>query len=59
MYVASHTQKTLTIVDARLGTVVGTLATPTEPREIVVSPDGRRAYLSTRGAVLVLDTQGL
>ena len=30
-----------------------------QPREVVVSPDGRRLYLSTQTAVLVLDTTRL
>ena len=51
--------RTLTVIDAQRGAVVATMATPTQPREVVVSPDGRRLYLSTQTAVLVLDTTRL
>lgn len=59
MYVASQAQSTLTVIDAKAGTVLATMGTPSGAREIVVSPDGRRGYLSTRSAVLVLDAQAI
>jgi DNA-binding beta-propeller fold protein YncE len=31
------------------------MSLPSDPREVAVSPDGRRLYVSTRDAVLVLD----
>ena len=58
VYVANSQQQSLTIVDATRNVVASTLQLPTQPREIVVAPNGR-LYVSVRGAVVVLDTAGM
>jgi DNA-binding beta-propeller fold protein YncE len=32
---------------------------PSSPREVVVTPDGRRVYVSVQGVVLALDAASL
>jgi YVTN family beta-propeller protein len=46
----------LSVIDTATGTVTDTVATPSRPRGVAVSPDGRRVYVAlVSGSVSVLD----
>ncbi len=58
LYVASQTQGLLTALDAASGATRGQLAARLA-RDVAVSPDGRRVYVSTANAVIAVDAQAL
>lgn len=58
VYVASQTRGALTVIDPTTLSVRASAAIP-QAREVVVSPDGRRAYVSSTATVLVVDTAAL
>jgi len=58
LYVASQTEGQLTALDVASGTARGRLAAP-QARDVAVSPDGQRVYVSTPSAVLVVDARAL
>jgi DNA-binding beta-propeller fold protein YncE len=58
VYVTSNRTGSLTIVGGDGRAVLATVGVPGSPRDVVLSPDGRRAYVSTSAPneVVVLDT---
>jgi DNA-binding beta-propeller fold protein YncE len=58
IYVASQTAGTLTVIDAA-SLAARASAAIAQAREVVVSPDGRRAYVSSGDRVVVVDTRAL
>lgn len=58
IYVASQTGGALTVIDPASLSVRASAAIP-QAREVVVSPDGRRAYVSSNTTVLAIDTAAL
>jgi len=58
LYVASQTQGLLTALDAASGATRGQLAARLA-RDVAVSPDGRRVYVSTASAVIAVDARAL
>ncbi len=58
LFVASQTQGALSVVDVTSATLRGQLSVP-QARDVVVTPDGRRVYVSSGSQVLVVDAQAL
>jgi DNA-binding beta-propeller fold protein YncE len=58
VYVASQTAGALTVLDPTSLSVRASAAIPLA-REVVLTPDGRRAYVSSGQNVVVLDTAAL
>lgn len=57
LYVASQTSGALTVIDT--STLTSRAASIAQAREVVVTPDAARAYVSSSTQVLVLDTHAL
>jgi YVTN family beta-propeller protein len=58
LYAASQTSGALTIVDVASATVRGELSVP-QARDVAVTPDGSRVYVSSGNQVLAVDAQAL
>jgi len=58
VYVASQTGGALTVIDPASLSVRASAAIP-QAREVALSPDGRRAYVSSNATVVAIDTQAL
>ncbi|MER6075701.1 YncE family protein [Streptomyces sp. NPDC001817] len=62
-YVANFASDSLSVVDTESGTVTATVPVGDQPAQVVLSPDGRYAYvvntgeISTAGSISVLDTK--
>jgi YVTN family beta-propeller protein len=61
VYVVAKQGNSLTVARGDGSAVLATVPLAGMPRDVVLSPDGQRAYVSTSGpdAVVVLDTQRL
>ena len=65
VYVADNESRTVTVIDSRTNTVIGSriaLGAEVEPVRIAISPDGARAYVASPGLgdldeVVVIDTR--
>lgn len=57
-YVLGQTDGNLALIDTR-SYAVQTVAIGNRPREIVVTPDGRKLFVSTASSVIVLDAQAV
>ena len=56
VYVASQTSGTITVVDTSTAAIRAVGHIDSYVREVVLSPDGKRAYVSTASGVAVVDT---
>ncbi|MDX2169533.1 MAG: hypothetical protein SF182_20865 [Deltaproteobacteria bacterium] len=58
LYVASQTSGAFSVVDVASATLRGQLSVP-QARDVAVTPDGRRVYVSSGNQVLAIDAQAL